>query len=488
MEMVQALIEVNITQKEREFLLHTGYLPRDTIESLKLMNPKDVVFPVDMTYQQWDILLDILDSRQCNCLNENEYEFLEILQDRIYGKMEAWLENTVMEQEQQDQSAADTWESEDEDQEDFDCPDFWGFAPLPDYEETMKLLQQIDCAEFVWSGDNKALELFQTMADSLSSMPLRMKNEIILQILSAQCSTIDELNRFLNQSIFQYSNQKQDWLLGMSYIQLDFLLNWDWKSENPVIWINDSLPQALVSGADLYRQSHLMLEMIAEQSPRLTARNGILNQAFIEEFLEQSAIHPRSGEKMQAGLQFVQGRDEIGFNTIRSLLQRLRLIGKMKDHLRITRKGSEMLEAERAGKLFHDLFVQYYSHITLLPYPVLAQFQASENDPTTGVCLFIFYILSRKAHTWISLNKLAEIAHSALGDEMKNISEILKANHLLEHRIIIPLIHFNLLEIKEDNKNQFTHRSHVRKTPIFDEFLQFNTNFELSREGLHVPG
>ena len=138
-----------------------------TIESLKLMNPKDVVFPVDMTYQQWDILLDILDSRQCNCLNENEYEFLEILQDRIYGKMEAWLENTVMEQEQQDQPAADTWESEDEDQEDFDCPDFWGFAPLPDYEETMKLLQQIDCAEFVWSGDNKALELFQTMADSL---------------------------------------------------------------------------------------------------------------------------------------------------------------------------------------------------------------------------------------------------------------------------------------------------------------------------------
>ena len=157
-----------------------------------------------------------------------------------------------------------------------------------------------------------------------------------------------------------------------------------------------------------------------------------------------------------------------------------RLLRVSRGRLVATKSGREFLSSERQGPLLTKLFVavfwkqrlSHFRHDLLGAWP--------QHD--IGVVLWSLCV---SAADWQSPEALARLCTIPINGVLEACWDV--GSTTLEARILRPLLWLGLLEHRqEDNPgSRYSSRYFYRKTPLFDEFIEFNVTLEAASGSEH---
>ena len=220
--------------------------------------------------------------------------------------------------------------------------------------------------------------------------------------------------------------------------------------------------------------ARLLLGKLKESEQRATAK-GNLNREFVRLMAAEMRM-PERYREWQRYIKVTREADVWPLDELRTVLQVAGLIRKYKGAFRITRRGLELSGEARVGALFAHLFRTFFGRFNL------AYLDDGVEDPVLQATFpQSLWAIGRLADEWTSVRKLLERVLLATDQPCGELFRF-------RHRIVWPLLDFGLLESRMDPdvtdplRRLGTETEQVRKTPLFDRFVQFEAT------GTVVPG
>ena len=221
--------------------------------------------------------------------------------------------------------------------------------------------------------------------------------------------------------------------------------------------------------------ARLLLGKLKESEQRVTAK-GNLNRDFVRLMAAEMRMSERYQE-WQRYIKVTREADVWPLEVLRTVLQVAGVIRKYRGTFRITRRGLELSGEAEAGALFAHLFRTFFGRFNL------AYLDQREDDPLLQATFpQSLWAIGRLADEWTSVRLLQERVLMAT-DPWRPAREM-----EFRSRIVWPLLDFGLLESRTDPevtdplRQPRAETEQVRKTPLFDRFVQFEAT------GTVVPG
>jgi hypothetical protein len=294
-------------------------------------------------------------------------------------------------------------------------------------------------------------------------------------------ASAEEINRQLARRMNAYNAAAQADLGGLSPDRMHQLLFGDWIGSG-ALRLNDRLSLDELADAALFADARTLLDYVATEGPvkETAARN--LPRAAVAALLPRLRA-PRSWQASYTdeGMRVRNEQDVLWLWPLRHCLLFASLLVRRKG-LRISRRGRELLEDDRAGELYALLFHTLFRtlNLTLL----------SRDDRHAGLqstVAYTFYKLRSEAREWTSSEALAESAwlESAKDPRMEweAWSDADHRHYTLRHRVLDPLVEFGLLDDRTvPTGDRLMEKVEFRVTPLFDRFLRFRFEGEAGRD------
>lgn len=294
---------------------------------------------------------------------------------------------------------------------------------------------------------------------------------IIGDIKENEYSNIEEFEQVVIQRLQTYNLTPQPELGGLSPVQVQFLCQSDWSDHNAVIKFNKGLALDKLQGATIFNNCRAMLSAIAKADGVKLTKTGNLNRNFIKEMLGVMVISKDSLDRLLTYNKVINEDDCFEVHIPRILLEMAGLVRKYKGNLKVSKRGKELLAENKAGQLFNLLFLTLYRKLNLF---YLTRFQEIPGyQDTIG---FPIYMTGQLCSDWTKPESIARKVLLPIVLE-KVPKTPLKDNveWLVKKTVVEPLVGFGLLESRELTKeDDFTQPIEVRKSILFDEFLNFD--------------
>ncbi len=229
--------------------------------------------------------------------------------------------------------------------------------------------------------------------------------------------------------------------------------------------------------------ARLFLDKLKQSEQRATAK-GNLNRDFVRVMAAEMRM-PERYREWQPYVKITREADVWPLDVLRTVLQVGGLIRKYKGAFLITRRGRELSGEAEAGVLFAHLFRTFFGRFNL------AYLDQREDDPLLQATFpRSLWAIGQLADEWTCVRMLRErILLATEPEQFARERELeqggvasyvgYKSLSRFQSRIVWPLLDFGLLESRVDpdvvdsTTQPRTETQQVRKTPLFDRFVQF---------------
>jgi len=287
-------------------------------------------------------------------------------------------------------------------------------------------------------------------------------------------TTLDELNRRLAETMRAYNAGPDPEMGGLSPEQVFRLIHSPWGVPGSPIQFHPEIPPAELEGSSFFRRAGTLLRSIRDRSGVKATASKNLTRRFVSEMMDE-LLSEESCSQIRRHKKAINERDVGVLHMARVVSQCAGLIRLYKGKYIVPKKNHPLLAPERAGELFQKIFVAFFRKFNLA-YPSRYGPEAGSIQSCAGYTL---YRLGMVASDWRETEKLpAKILLPAVRDEIEaeiGGSTFFTVDHILHNRTLSPLIEWGLLEGRYEHRDSkhFKTLVAIRKTPLYDDFLQF---------------
>ena len=274
-------------------------------------------------------------------------------------------------------------------------------------------------------------------------------------------------------SIMDRFNERPAGVLGgLSPVQVDRLLGQDWDGAGGPLVLNPGLRLEEMAPSRDLRNTRTLLRLLAQEDGTKLTSSGNLNRAFVRRMMDEGDWVWFRGMAPEEIRQVWNEGDFFSLHKLRILADLGGLIRKFKGRFVMTRKGTKLLEDERAGELFALLFETQFRKMNLAyldhhpPGPELQH----------GIPYTLFH-LKEAARDWRSPEELVEVLllPHVLEALTSRPGHWMKPEVVLRHRVLDVLEGFGLLEMEErPGKVSWDSEWRYRTTPLYERFIAFD--------------
>lgn len=285
-----------------------------------------------------------------------------------------------------------------------------------------------------------------------------------------EVTSFEEAEAVVAELLKEYEDRQRHYLGGLSPRQADRLINNIWTDPESAIKLNDSLSLDELKGSRLLVNTRVVLWLMKELGPVKATSAGNLNRRFVGEAIRRMVLEPVYIAMVRTVSKAINEGDVWPLQEIRQLLLLFRLIRRYKGSFRITKKGEQLLEEDRAGELFAYLFRNFFQRLDLSStdwLPPVPFFQQTIAYP--------LWKFSQMAVTWRHPEELVEelILPTIRGDLLSQAGRELPV--VLQVRMLEPLERFGLAEKREiSSEDKYSRDWEFRPAPLYSRFLRFD--------------
>ncbi|MGC9326295.1 MAG: hypothetical protein ACP5I1_01545 [Candidatus Hinthialibacter sp.] len=324
-------------------------------------------------------------------------------------------------------------------------------------------------------------ELEETLFDeqefeNVYGYPPELEKRIQEVIQSGADKTFDEINADLENARLEYNLRPQEDLGGFSPEQLYHLLNADWNDSESLLCIDPNLSIDEVGHTIYFQNSQIFLNALLKMDGKTKATvSGNLNRKFVGLMFQKMMIDNEERRITEKYNKVLNEFDVMPVHITRIMLDLAGFIKLRQKWFSITQKGRKIVDPNRAGECFAQIFKVFFQNFNL------SYLDGGGDNPTLqSTIAFSFFQLSKITQDWTPFESLMNrIVLPITIEESYRPNRMSLIRPQIYFRILAPLQKFGLLEIQENsdkNRFDFTQLS-LRKTPLFDQFLHFQDFF-----------
>ena len=311
-----------------------------------------------------------------------------------------------------------------------------------------------------------------TQEDIQSPHPISqaIQQKVQEAVVSSNISSIDELNAVAQEAAHQQNLAPVDDFCGLSPSQMHALLHFPFDSD--LFTYSISITSVETS---IMRLFLALTEAIGETGLKATAKGNLpLNfcKELAEQFIDESAgtVPPRIG-----GIRTELDFDEL--HCTRLVAELAGLIRKYRGKFVLTKKCQQLLAAEKMGEVYFELFRSY---ATKFNWGYRDSFEEAQFIQQSF--LFTLYLLHKYGNTEQSEDFYSDkfiTAFPMVPDMFPQTSYSTSeddASRCYLNRVIDRFAHFfGFVALRNCSEKPYTRDYLVKKTPLLDSFICFNT-------------
>jgi hypothetical protein len=250
------------------------------------------------------------------------------------------------------------------------------------------------------------------------------------------------------------------------------------SKDNRALRLANDLTSTEIAQSAVTRNTLILLRRAADSGGLSLTATGNLSRSVVAEMV--NLFEWPGFDRAQRLHKVVNEPDFLPLFFIRHVVQFAKLVRPYRGSLRATRLGKDMLTEDRQRALQAILF-----HVTFwradLGY-LGRGMHGSWPQRDVGILL---WALSVAATEWQTPEKLTRLCAIPVGDVLQASRDT--GSHMMEARILRPLLWFGLLEHRAERAPgaRFAEQYFYRKAPLFDRFLTFDTHTEQPETARH---
>jgi hypothetical protein len=281
---------------------------------------------------------------------------------------------------------------------------------------------------------------------------------------------LDEARAFLARAVAEYNRRAHADLGGLSPEQMNRLLMGDWFTSG-ALRVNLDIGPADVLNADLLVNARTFLAGVQEAGGVRATAAGNLPRKFVAEMLEGLRFPSGHVRDIRELNKVINEHDVFVVHSLRVVLEAAKLIRRAGGRFVLRPAVRELLPEAKAATLYLRLFRTVFREFSLAYLDSFGP-DASSLQHTVA---FSLYRVSVAAREWRDPEQLAkEIVLPEVYAELVNPNWDDLASLSIVRRVLLPLQWFGLLERRNlPPKDRFDRPYEVRKTPLFDRFIEF---------------
>jgi len=320
----------------------------------------------------------------------------------------------------------------------------------------------------------RIVELLRMYTDQDEAPPSAL--DALLDELSADGTSGEgrldrQINGELIAAVTEAAGQLEAELGGLSLVEAMRLCGSDWEDPSGAVRLNEELTLAELQGAPMLLNARLFIRAVADAGSLKATAKGNLTRKFVASMLDRLHCEPGHADSVRAVNKVINEADFWPLHIVRVIVGLARLVRRTKGVFRTTKKGQALLPEEKAGALYALLFRTHFRKFNLAYLDRLAEIHSLQ--ATVGFSLFM---VGRHADRWVKPEKLAPLVLFPVAKaELATLPPWALGPWSVESRILSPLVSFGLLERRElPSEHRWMKPYEVRKTKLFDRFLQFD--------------
>jgi hypothetical protein len=282
---------------------------------------------------------------------------------------------------------------------------------------------------------------------------------------------LEEARAYLRHAVAEYNRRAQAELSGLSPEQMHRLLMGDWFTAG-ALRVNLGIAASDVSNADFLVNARTFLRAVQEAGGVRATAAGNLPRKFVAEMLECLRFPGGHVTDIREYNKAINEHDVFVVHSLRVVLEVAKLIRRTSGRFVLRPAGRELLPEAKAATLYLRLFRTVFREFSLA---YLDSF-GPEVPSLQHTVAFSLYRVSVAAGEWRDPKQLArEIVLPEVYAELVNPHWDDSAPASVVQRVLLPLQWFGLLERRNlPAQDRFDRPYEVRKTPLFDRFIQFH--------------
>ena len=246
----------------------------------------------------------------------------------------------------------------------------------------------------------------------------------------------------------------------------------DWENNTGAIRFRRDIPLVELSGARVFSNARLFLSAVGDRGGVAATQTGNLQRSVVAEMVRILEWPNAYMEEIRSHFKVINELDAWPLHIIRIICEHGGLLQRRKSKFSVTKIGGGLLADEKAGELYRRLFIGCFRHVNL---DYFCRF-AEDFDDIQHTFAVILWRLGDLAADWVSTKEL--IPRILLPAVLNDIEDrcIRRDNipYIVTGHVYRPLNWFGLMEHdSEDPEHVFWEKCLIRKTPLFDRFIEF---------------
>jgi hypothetical protein len=216
----------------------------------------------------------------------------------------------------------------------------------------------------------------------------------------------------------------------------------------------------------------MFLSAVMDRGGVAATQTGNLQRSVVAEMVRILEWPKAYMEPIRSHFRVVNELDAWPLHIVRIICEHGGFLHRRKSKFSVTKIGRGLLADEKAGELYRRLFIGCFRH-TNLDY--FCRF-AEDFDDIQHTFAIILWRLASFAADWVSAEEL--IPQILLPAVMNDIEDrcVMHDNipYIMTGHVYEPLSWFGLIEHdSEDPEHVFWRKCRIRKSPLFDRFIEF---------------
>lgn len=279
----------------------------------------------------------------------------------------------------------------------------------------------------------------------------------------------------LMQDATRYHNEQPDPELGgLSPDQVLRLTFTPWGAPAAPLQLNAGMTLSDCERSTFFRNMRTFLCALRDAGKVKATTTKRLNRRFVGEMLKR--MFPENIQTIiRRERRYINEDDVPGLSTIHLVAKLAGMIRLSKGAFSVPKTKGPLLMPERAGELFRDLFVTFFTRMNL----AYLSWSGPEAEDLQSYVGYTLYRLGVVARDWHSVETLpAEILLPQVKMEIE--AELMECSYwfmkdVLVQRILAPLVSWGLLEDRQKPVGNYGSMvlATVRVSPLYHHFLRF---------------
>jgi hypothetical protein len=246
----------------------------------------------------------------------------------------------------------------------------------------------------------------------------------------------------------------------------------DWNDPMGPLRLNRELSCEDLRDAEFFQNTRQFLLALQEQDGTAATATGNLNRAFVKHMFDRVTLSPQNRRDILRYNKVLNEHDLWVLHLSRIMSGLAGLTVRRSKRFKLTKRGTALLPEDRAGELYHTLFVAYFREFDL-------QYNFNWRDvPGIQQSMAVnLWRIDEVLENWqpaqgLPPKILLPRVHQQLRKAM--VSEYDKEEWIFSGYVLEPLLSFGLIERQARSEwPRISEEDSVRLTPLWNKFISF---------------